>query len=59
MGVLLLPTDVALPVEEKQGLIIAWKIVYWSTFFIAWGVLPLMMVGFFFEDHSVALAGFI
>ena len=45
-GVLLLPYDISLAIVDNRRsniLDIVWQVLYWSTFFLAWFVLPLQM----------------
>ena len=45
-GILLLPYDISVAiVDQKQYTILddVWRFVYWSTFFLAWLVLPVQM----------------
>ena len=45
-GVLLLPYDISLAIVDNTRsdiLDIVWQVLYWSTFFLAWFVLPLQM----------------
>jgi len=50
VGILLLPYDLSISLvldEQSQSLIAVWQITYWSTFLLAWVVLPLQ-----YEYHS-------
>lgn len=49
-SVLLLPIDLSMALQDQshsRGLVDLWYVVYWSTFFLAWVVLPVQM-----EYHS-------
>ena len=44
-GIFLLPYDISVVIVEQSpsNLLDVWRFVYWSTFFLAWFVLPMQM----------------